>query len=241
MLCRASTGGGISKRKLYTDDEEMVLSFRRCVVLNGIQPGVTRPDLLDRTIPLHLERMKPGQRKEERTFWAAFEAARPRLVGAMFEVLAKAMHRYPTSICRPCRAWPISAAGDTPWPTPWAWEAPHFSRPTRTRSVPRTRRPSRTTLSPLPSSRSSVAGTLLPQGRGARIWSGTAADLLTALEATAAEQRIDVKAKSWPKAAHILMRRLNEVKSNLLDIGVQVPSQSDGTTRQVTFRKVYRN
>ena len=74
----------------------MVLSFRRCVVLNGIQPGVTRPDLLDRTIPLHLERMEPGQRKEEREFWAAFEAARPRLVGAMFDALAQAMRRYPT-------------------------------------------------------------------------------------------------------------------------------------------------
>ena len=96
MLCRASTGGGITKRKLYTDDEEVVLSFRRCVVLNGIQPGVTRPDLLDRTIPFHLERMEPGQRKEEREFWAAFEAVRPRLVGAMFDALSQAMHRYPT-------------------------------------------------------------------------------------------------------------------------------------------------
>src|SRR4029450_8219225 len=79
MLCRASTGGGISKRKLYTDDEEMVLSFRRGVVLNGIQPGGRGPERLARRILSHLGVMKPGQRKEERTFWAAFEAARPRL------------------------------------------------------------------------------------------------------------------------------------------------------------------
>ena len=106
------------------------------------------------------------------------------------------------------------------------------------RSVPRTRPPSRTILSPLPSSRSSVAGThIATKEEGHEFWSGTAADLLTALEETAAAQRIDVKAKSWPKAAHILMRRLNEVKSNLLDIGVQFESKRDGTTRQVTFRK----
>ena len=94
MLCRASTGGGISKRRLYTDDAEVVLSFRRCMVLNGIQPGVTRPDLLDRTIPFHLERMEAGQRKEEGKFWADFEEARPWL-RAMFSVLAKAMCLYP--------------------------------------------------------------------------------------------------------------------------------------------------
>ena len=144
MLCRASTGGGISKRRLYTDDAEVVLSFRRCMVLNGIQPGVTRPDLLDRTIPFHLERMEAGQRKEEGKFWADFEEARPWLVGAMFSVLAKAMCLYPNvhlsalprmaDFCR----WGYAVA------EAWARKAPHFSRPTRARSMPRTRRPSRT-------------------------------------------------------------------------------------------------
>jgi hypothetical protein len=62
MLCRASTGGGISKRKLYTDDEEMVLSFRRCVVLNGIQPGVTRPFRTEGLIWRHFYRSNQAYR-----------------------------------------------------------------------------------------------------------------------------------------------------------------------------------
>ena len=74
----------------------------------------------------------------------------------------------------------------------------------------------------------------------AELWAGTAADLLTALEQVATDQKIDLKARSWPKAANALMRRLNEVRSNLLDLGIQVTSEPDGTQRQVTFQKVYR-
>jgi DNA polymerase-1 len=242
MLCRASTGGGISKRKLYTDDEEMVLSFRRCVVLNGIQPGVTRPDLLDRTIPLHLERMPPGQRKEERTFWAAFEAARPRLVGALFEALAQAMHRYPTihlpalprmaDFCR----WGCAVA-----------EAIGLGGAAFLQAYTAAIGAQNTAAIENHAVASTVIGWLgglaaiAAQADGDAFWSGTAAELLTALEETTTELRIDTKAKSWPKAPNVLMRRLNEVKSNLLDIGLQFESQSDGTARQVTFRKCVEN
>jgi DNA polymerase I-like protein with 3'-5' exonuclease and polymerase domains len=237
-LCRASTGGGITKRKLYTDDEEVVLSFRRCVVLNGIQPGVTRPDLLDRTIPLHLERMEPGQRKEEREFWAAFEVARPRLVGALFAALAQALRRYPTvrlpalpRMADFCRwGYAVAEALDL-------GGADFLHAYTEAIGVQNTaaieNHPVAAAVLAFFGGRDDIA----TKKEGHELWSGTAADLLTALEETAAAQRIDAKAKSWPKAAHILMRRLNEVKSNLLDIGVQFESKSDGTTRQVIFRK----
>ena len=242
MLCRASTGGGISKRKLYTDDEELVLSFRRCVVLNGIQPGVTRPDLLDRTIPLHLEPMASRQRKEEREFWEAFEAARPRLVGAMFDALSQAMRRYPTvrlpalprmaDFCR----WGYAVA-----------EALGFGGAAFLRAymecigaqnmVAIENHPVAAAVIALLGGMDAIAA----KTDGYEFLSGTAAELLTTLEETATAHRIDTKAKSWPKAAHILMRRLNEVKSNLLDIGVQFESESNGTTRQVTFRKYTEN
>lgn len=48
LLCIAVTGGGHTKRKLYTDDEEQVMFFQRFIVLNGINVVATRPDLLDR-------------------------------------------------------------------------------------------------------------------------------------------------------------------------------------------------
>jgi len=96
MLCKACTGAGISKRKLYTDEEEVILKFWRCVVLNGIYPGATKSDILDRVLPLHLTRLTKAQYKTKQVFWAAFEAARPRILGAMFDVLAQAMRLYPS-------------------------------------------------------------------------------------------------------------------------------------------------
>lgn len=35
-ICKLSTGGGFTARKLYTDDEEELFVFKRPVILNGI-------------------------------------------------------------------------------------------------------------------------------------------------------------------------------------------------------------
>src|SRR5207302_627486 len=47
---KLSTGGGLSTRELYTDDEEVLLDAKRPILLNGITDFVTKPDLIDRSI-----------------------------------------------------------------------------------------------------------------------------------------------------------------------------------------------
>ncbi len=56
-LCRVVTGSGFSKRKLYTDDENIVYRFHRTFMITGIEIPGTSPDLLDRSIILELERI----------------------------------------------------------------------------------------------------------------------------------------------------------------------------------------
>ena len=41
-LCRAVTGSGFSKRQLYTDDEDIIYFFQRCVGFNGINLAATK-------------------------------------------------------------------------------------------------------------------------------------------------------------------------------------------------------
>ena len=94
LLCIAVTGGGHTKRKLYTDDEEQVMFFQRFIVLNGINVVATRPDLLDRCILLELERIPPNERKEEKVLREEFEKDKPIILGAIFETLSKAMSIY---------------------------------------------------------------------------------------------------------------------------------------------------
>ena len=41
-LCRAVTGSGFSKRELYSDDDDIIYNFRRCIGFNGINLGATK-------------------------------------------------------------------------------------------------------------------------------------------------------------------------------------------------------
>ena len=56
-LCRTVTGAATVDRELYTDDDVVVKSLRGAVILNGItMPGELRPDLLERTISIEVDR-----------------------------------------------------------------------------------------------------------------------------------------------------------------------------------------
>ena len=90
-LCRAATGEGFTKRQLFSDDDDVIFKYRRCVGLNGINVVATAGDLLDRTILFGLERIPPEKRMAEEVFWKTFEEARPLIFGGMLDTLAAAM------------------------------------------------------------------------------------------------------------------------------------------------------
>jgi hypothetical protein len=92
-LCRLSTGGGFSSRRLYTDGEEAVLDAQRPVVLTGITALATRGDLLDRAIILELEPIAAERRRTEAEFWDDFRAAQPRILGSLCDALACALRQ----------------------------------------------------------------------------------------------------------------------------------------------------
>ncbi|MDM7988632.1 MAG: hypothetical protein QUS13_15005 [Smithella sp.] len=95
VLSTSITGGGQSKRKLYTDDEDVIFSFKRCVAMTAINLCITRSDLLDRSIIIGFRSIDPTQRKEESKMIAEFEAEKPRILGAIFDALSTAMRIYP--------------------------------------------------------------------------------------------------------------------------------------------------
>lgn len=90
-LCVLATGGGFATRRLYTDDELLVLNFCRPVVINGIADFVNRPDLLERSIPLRLTRIEDGQRKTEQEMLREFEELLPGILGSLYGIAAKAL------------------------------------------------------------------------------------------------------------------------------------------------------
>mgnify|MGYP001567769299 FL=1 len=92
-LCRLSTGGGFSTRELYTDTEEILIDVQRPIIINGIDAMIERGDLQDRTIPLVLPQIPSDRRRDEKEFWREFEAARPRLLGAVLDIVSVALGR----------------------------------------------------------------------------------------------------------------------------------------------------
>ena len=89
--CKAVTGIGQSKRKLYTDDDEIVYEYKRCLGFNGINISLSEPDALDRSMMIELDRISKENRKVESDIMADFMQLRPQLLGYIFDILVKAL------------------------------------------------------------------------------------------------------------------------------------------------------
>jgi hypothetical protein len=89
-LCRAVTGTGQETRALYTDDDVIIRNFKRCIMLNGINLPAEKGDLLDRTI-LYETIPDADARKTEKELKAAYEQARPAILGGFLDTLSKAL------------------------------------------------------------------------------------------------------------------------------------------------------
>jgi len=94
-ICRASTGDGDVRRKLYTDGDYAVFAFRRCVIFNGIDVGALATDLADRTLPITLQPIAEGDRRNEKVFWADWSEDHPKLLGAVLSLASEVLHRLP--------------------------------------------------------------------------------------------------------------------------------------------------
>jgi hypothetical protein len=93
-FCRLSTGGGLSKRKLYTDDSEVVLEAQRPVILTGIGFGAIRDDLADRAIRVELTRIADEDRVTDSQLWTRFHREHPRILGALLDAASVALQRF---------------------------------------------------------------------------------------------------------------------------------------------------
>jgi hypothetical protein len=94
-LCRLSTGGGYSTRTLFEDEEETIFDVMRPVILTGVDLVINRSDLMERTVIVELPSIREGKRRPEITFWAEFEKARPKILGALLDVVSGSMKHLP--------------------------------------------------------------------------------------------------------------------------------------------------
>src|SRR5207248_6796976 len=94
-MCRMSTGGGFSVRTLYENDEETVFDAQRPQLINGIEQLADREDLLDRCLLVTLPAITDDKRRTEAEYWAEFEKARPRILGALLDAVSVGLRTLP--------------------------------------------------------------------------------------------------------------------------------------------------
>ena len=94
LLCILSTGGGFAVRTLYTSIDETAVELKRPVMINGISPVVSRPDLLDRSLLLDIPQLK--ERKTSKIMEEEFNDDRPYILGGLLELVSKVLDKLPS-------------------------------------------------------------------------------------------------------------------------------------------------
>jgi hypothetical protein len=227
-LCRAVTGEGGSKRQLYTDDEDFIYSFRRVIALNGINVVAVRADLLDRSILIGLARIAPDQRRTESELWKVFEDARPHIFGGMLDVLSKAM-----SLVDSIRLTKLPRMADfARWGCAISEALGYGPDAFLLAYEENVEKQNEEVLQGHP-----VAAAVMALMDRNGEWEGTPSELLRKLEEEAEAQKIDIRDKLWPKSPVWMTRRLNEVVTNLADVGVLVEDNRAAKNRKISLRR----
>ena len=217
-LCRLSTGAGFAARKLYTDDEENVISAKRPVLLNSIDAVMTRGDLADRALVLTLKAIPELHRKPESDVRADFEHAHPKILGALLDAMVVGLDRLPG-----VRLDRLPRMADfAEWVV--ACEPGVFDESAFLRAYTRNTKSAVTTVLDA----SPVAGAVcdLMRARSGEVWEDTPTALYAELTRRVGERVANTR--GWPVNAQSLSLRLNHITSALRPAGIAVERQKGG-------------
>jgi len=225
-LCRLSTGGGHATRQLYTDADEIIFEGQRPVILNGIEELASRTDLLDRSILLDLPVIE--NYRQEREFWLEFEAARPRLLGALLDVAVEALRRLPqVQLSQNPRLADFAVLATA------AEEALGLS----TGAFMRTYSLNRENANAVSLEASPIAS-LISKLVEKNSWEGTAEELLRKL-CSLADADVQ-KRRSWPKNPKMLSGMLRRLATSLRRVGIDVKFWRDRSRQRARMILIER-
>lgn len=232
MLCKAVTGGGFSKRELYSDEEDVIFNFKRCIGISGINLAVRKDDLLERCILLELDKLSKDKIKTESELFTEFNEDRPKILAGIFDTIARAMQLKPSiQLLQKPRM-----ADFTFWGCAITEALGYIKEQFLSAYYENIGNQTETSLS-----ENSLAVCVRILMEKNDIWEETPSTFLLTLTKIAQEENINTeKEYSWPKAANILSRRLNELKANLDAVGITVTMGNDSMKKQ-RFVRLQKN
>jgi len=235
FLCSTVSGAGFTARQLYTDSEDVVMSFQRAAIVTGICIPTSAPDLLERFLLMGLQRVPPQTRVEETELWMKFTACRPQILGGLLNILSKAMAEY-SRIKLPTlprmadfARWGAAAA------VALGFKAYDFLRILADNSELQTAE----FIDSDP-----LATAIVAFMREREEWGGSATTLMRDLTKCLGE---DFPSTSWPKSANHVARRLRLLQAILEDVGLKISFYKssvrgiDGKIDESSERSAYRD
>lgn len=226
-FCRLSTGGGLSTRELYTDEDEVIFDAKRPIVVDGIGEHAVKGDLIDRTVMLRLLPIPEEKREEEEKFWQRFEAARPRIFGGLLDVACAALRRLPSARIDQKPRMADFAVWATAAEEGFGFEDGAFLRAYRLNRV----EANQVALESAP-----LAIELLNHLKTKETpWEPTTPDLLEELNTRASE--VIKKQRWWPRTAKALSNDLESVAPSLRAAGFNIErgERESGTGRRIWY------
>ena len=236
LCCTAVTGESDEKRQLFTDDGAIIFSYMRVVIINAINRlGINFPDLQDRTQLFKIQRIPENERMEREEFWDKFNEIKPQVLGGMFTTLSMAMRIKETIKLdkKPRMAdyavWGCAIAKALGY-TQEEFLTVYYENMEEANSEMIENHP--------------IANAIYEFMKGKVEWKGKASELLEGLDDLAIDLHIDTKQKIWPKSPSSLSMRLNEINSNLLDVGIKInrgKETGSNATRYIEIYKVHQD
>ncbi len=226
-LCRLATGGGFATRTKYSDDDETIFSATRPIVLNGIDDIAERPDLLDRAIVLNLPRITGDKRRTEEEFWRLFDAAAPKILGALLDAVSGGIREFPgVQLDRLLRMadftrWGEAVGRGLGWGKGAFLDA--FEQNQNIASV--------SALEACP-----VASAVRKLMAYQPAWAGTATALLELLRSRFVDDHV-ARSNEWPKKANILSNKLKRTAPALRKEGVTIEFGTSGKQRAISIAR----
>lgn len=218
-FCRLCTGGGFSKRELFSDDDDIIYSFRSVLGFNGINLVASRPDLLDRSVLLGLSRIPESARKQEADVLKMLEEMKPSILGGIFDTLVKTL----------CEKENVKQNKLPRMADFFHWGC----------AVTRALGQKESDFSGIYNANiakqhneaieaSMIARAIIEFMEDQDFWTGTPTDLSKELNHIAERLNINIRSKSWPQDESVLWKRINEVSTNLNATGIRVDRGKSG-------------
>ncbi len=96
FLCRAATGVRMSRRRLYTDSEEVHFTPRAGLIITSRDPHFRREDVARRLLPIRFQAIPEEMRRTETEIRAEVDLRRPRILADVLVALARVQDAWPT-------------------------------------------------------------------------------------------------------------------------------------------------